>query len=270
MGQNVAMTIKDLRIAIFALGCAAALYSQSGKPTDIDGDWVAAITFFDNTEYRRMTLHRQGDDLTGTAGDLKLHGAIHQGKVEFEGTNEKGATAHFSGTVDHGEMSGNAKWRGDDVKWKAMRPVARPADAPRNHVFEPKEFHRMFSGAIPPVLHIFPGDSVKTWSVDAGGSDSKGVRRSLGGNPDTGPFYVEGALPGDTLVIHFTRIRLNRDTAISSGSIAGTALNPYYLANLKKVEKYDSDWRLDREKGVAMLAHPTDKLKNYSVPLRPM
>jgi acetamidase/formamidase len=24
-----------------------------------------------------------------------------------------------------------------------------------------------------------------------------GVRRSMGGNPETGPFYVEGAMPGD-------------------------------------------------------------------------
>ena len=76
---------------------------------------------------------------------------------------------------------------------------------------------------------------MKTWSVDAGGRDAAGVRRSLGGNPETGPFYVEGALPGDTLVVRFTRIRLNRDTAMSGGSIAASALNPYYLANLKKV-----------------------------------
>jgi amidase len=71
-------------------------------------------------------------------------------------------------------------------------------------------------------------------------------------------------------VVRFERIRLNRDTAISSGSVAASALNPYYLSNLKKVEKYDSNWRLDREKGVAMLANPTAKLKNYTVPLQPM
>ena len=66
------------------------------------------------------------------------------------------------------------------------------AERPREHVFEPKEFHRVFSGAIPPVLHIYPGDTVKTWSVDAGGVDAKGVRRSFGGNPLTGPFYGKG------------------------------------------------------------------------------
>ena len=37
-----------------------------------------------------------------------------------------------------------------------------------------------------------------TTTVDAGGTDEKGVKRVLGGNPETGPFYVEGAQPGDT------------------------------------------------------------------------
>ena len=58
-------------------------------------------------------------------------------------------------------------------------------------------------------MHINSGDTIKTWTVDAGGRDPKGVRRSMGGNPETGPFYVEGAMPGDTLAIKFQRIRLN-------------------------------------------------------------
>ena len=128
----------------------------------------------------------------------------------------------------------------------------------------------MFSGAIPPVLHIYPGDTVKTWSVDAGGVDAKGIERSLGGNPQTGPFSIEGALPGDTLVVKLKRIRLNRDTAISNGRIAANAITPSYLQNRKPVENYNSDWVLDREKGVARLAKPTEALKNYTVPLRPI
>jgi acetamidase/formamidase len=105
--------------------------------------------------------------------------------------------------------------------------------------------------------------------VDAGGVDAKGVRRSLGGNPQTGPFFIEGAMPGDTLVVKLKRIRLNRDTAISSGSIAPHAVTPDYVQDRKPVENYDSNWVLDREKGVARLAKPTEALKDYTVPLRP-
>jgi hypothetical protein len=37
-------------------------------------------------------------------------------------------------------------------------------------------------------------------------------------NPQTGPFYVEGAEPGDTLAIHFDRLRqLGRDYLAGGG-----------------------------------------------------
>ena len=54
--------------------------------------------------------------------------------------------------------------------------AARPAAAvPRTHNFEPTQFEHAFSGKIAPVLHINAGDTVKTWSVDAGGTDPKGA-----------------------------------------------------------------------------------------------
>jgi acetamidase/formamidase len=98
--------------------------------------------------------------------------------------------------------------------------------------------------------------------------DAKGVRRSLGGNPLTGPFYVEGAMPGDALVVNLERIRLNRDTADSSGSLALGAITPDCAVDRKPVENYHSDWVLDRERGVGRLARPTAALKDYTVPLR--
>src|SRR5262249_17352682 len=87
--------------------------------------------------------------------------------------------------------------------------------------------------------------------------------------PQTGPFYIEGAIPGDTLVVKLNRIRLNRDTAISSGSIAAHAVTPDYVQDRKPVENYDSTWVLDREKGGARMAKPSEPLKDYTVPLRP-
>jgi acetamidase/formamidase len=103
--------------------------------------------------------------------------------------------------------------------------------------------------------------------VDAGGVDKNGVHRARPGNPLNGPFYIEGALDGDTLVIHFKKIRLNRDTAISGSSIVLSALDPWYRP--KAVKDFDINWRLERDRGAAMLAKPTEKLKGFTVPLQP-
>src|SRR5213076_2524847 len=46
--------------------------------------------------------------------------------------------------------------------------------------FEPREFHNTFSGAHKPVLRIKPGDHVSTMTIDAGGTDAKGLRRGQG------------------------------------------------------------------------------------------
>jgi acetamidase/formamidase len=209
------------------------------------------------------------DRVTAKLWGLKLEGELRAGTIELKRIGADRPAISMSGTANADGMAGDFTVAELKGKWTATRIPVRPPNAPREHVFEPKEFHRVFSGAIPPTLHIYPGDTVKTWSVDAGGVDAKGVRRSLGGNPLTGPFYIEGALPGDTLVIKLRRIRLNRDSAISSGSLVLSAVTPDYGVEKKPIENYDSTWTLDREKGVARLAKPTEALKNYTVPLRP-
>src|SRR5881296_2376141 len=45
------------------------------------------------------------------------------------------------------------------------------------HRFEPKVFYNTFSGAHPPALRIKPGDSVNTYTIDAGGKDAAGAQR---------------------------------------------------------------------------------------------
>jgi acetamidase/formamidase len=257
-----------LGVALALLG-SANLRGQSVKPADLAGEWVVAIERFGETDYQRMTLGVVGDRLTGQLWRFMCEGEIRDGKIEIRRAGEHGSRLRMSGTVDQRGMSGDLAISDVKGKWKATRLPVRPPTAPRAHVFEPREFHRVFSGAISPVLHIFPGDTVKTWSVDAGGVDAKGAQRSLGGNPQTGPFYVEGALPGDTLVVKLTRIRLNRDWAVSTGRIELSAITPNYALARKPAQNDNSDWVLDREKGVARLAKPTLALKDYTVPLRP-
>jgi acetamidase/formamidase len=219
-----------------------------------------------------MELTLEGDQLTGKLGNQKLTGTFRNGTIDITVKEGDNASEELHGRLEGDRITGTGRaTQGQehaDLTWEAHR-IPPPA-APQTRTFEPTVFQHYFSEKIEPVLHLNPGDTVKTWSVDASGTDPKGVRRTSGGNPLTGPFYIEGAVPGDTLVIHFNRIRLNRDTAISGDLITNNALNPGYVAQRKPVKDYDSDWKFDRAASVAMLKNPTDKLKNYRVPLSPM
>jgi acetamidase/formamidase len=254
-----------LRFGVYLYAASALLAS------DISGNWEFTAKYLNDQNYARVTLKEEGEKLSGHLNEIKLEGTIKDGNLELTGTRPNGDRfGSFKGTVRGEEMEGTAVWSGNrEVTWTAKREPKRPAE-PRTHEFEPKEFQRLFSDAIPPVLHIAPGDTVKTWNVDAGGTDSKGVRRSQGGNPETGPFYVDGAFPGDTLVVKLNKVRLNRDSAGSGDQIVPAALNPGYVQRTKYKDHFDSEWVLDREAGVARLKKPSERLKNYTVKLQPM
>src|SRR6266446_4218957 len=239
---------------------------------DISGTWQLTVVGPDGTNFERIQLKVDGDKISGKHGQSgNLEGTLKADKLEIkEYGDDKKLRTEFSGSVQGDTFSGIVKLGAMEFNCSARRQLSRPPGSPSRHNFEPTKFHRHFSGAIPPALTIFPGDTVHTDTVGADGVDKNGIRRSQGGNPLSGPFYVEGALSGDTLVVHFKRVRLNRDTAISGSGLVPTALEPWYARNKQPVRDFDSTWHLDRERGVATLAKPTEKLKNFTVPLQPM
>jgi len=230
------------------------------------------LKFFDEPNYGRLQLELNGARLAGKLGNDPFEGTFQNGQIEGTVKLNPGTTIQLRGTLQNGHIEGTGRVveQKIELKWEATREPAKTSATATTHNFEPTQFHHFFSDAIEPALHINPGDTVKTWSVDAGGTDPEGLRRTSGGNPLTGPFYVEGAIPGDTLVVHFNRIRLNRDSAISSPLIVNGALNPGYVEQRKPVEGYNSDWKLDLQGGFASLAKPTETMKEYKVPLAPM
>ena len=121
------------------------------------------------------------------------------------------------------------------------------------HRFEPKEFYNTFSGAHAPVLRIKPGDHVITYTIDARGFDSAGVQRGQGPNPETGPFYIEGAEPGDTLVVHLLRLETNRATGFSASLLAPYTADPASCARKLCASRRQATWQIDKQKGVAYL-----------------
>src|SRR5215470_17752881 len=84
------------------------------------------------------------------------------------------------------------------------------------HRFTPTVFYNTWSAAHPPALRIKPGDRVVTKTVDAGGVDWNGKSVAQGPNPETGPFYIEGAEAGDMIVVTLEKIETNRAMAFSS------------------------------------------------------
>src|SRR5215467_15167671 len=101
--------------------------------------------------------------------------------------------------------------------WAAIASVATPAVAQTTHRFQPSAWYGTYSYAHPVALRIKPGDQVSTQTVDASGSDAAGNRvATSGANPEIGPFYVEGAEPGDMIAVTFHKMETNRATAYSS------------------------------------------------------
>ena len=140
---------------------------------------------------------------------------------------------------------------------------------PKKLVYQPTTYYRNFSHKIPPVLRISPGDTLVSETVDAGGFDKTGKRVAESGNPQTGPFYIEGAMPGDVLVITLTKVSLNRDFAITveqfiKRSLPFDIIKPVYARNAKLVK-----WTLDRNAGYAFPQNTHQHLGNFKIPLRP-
>ena len=140
---------------------------------------------------------------------------------------------------------------------------------PKTIEFKPTTYYRNFSHKISPVLKIFPGDTLVSETVDAGGFDKAGKRIAERGNPQTGPFYIEGAMPGDVLAITLTEISLNRDYALTVEQFVKRSLpfevaKPVFGRNAKQVK-----WTLDREKGFAFPQITHEHLSNLKIPLKP-
>lgn len=138
------------------------------------------------------------------------------------------------------------------------------------HRFEPAKYYNTFSGSHPPVLQIEPGDRVITKTIDARGYDSSG--QQIGGrpNPQTGPFFVNGAEAGDVLVVYLEKIEPSRGTAWSSSLLAPYTVDPAFLRYNSERKQTTETWDIDKEKGVARLRSDSIRPAGIEVPLKPM
>jgi amidase len=118
----------------------------------------------------------------------------------------------------------------------------------------------------PPILRVRPGDTVVTETLYGGWYERAG-----GEWPgEVGPFHIEGAEPGDTLVVKIVRLRTNRDHAVSvHGFISAVAsdMNTRMLNEPIPDRRYV--WRLEKNGTVGVLDLPNSN-RRMEVELAPM
>jgi amidase len=136
--------------------------------------------------------------------------------------------------------------------------------------FQPTTYYSVFSPELKPVLYISPGDTIYTESIDAEGLDKQGkkVTERNGGNPLTGPFYINGAEEGDILVITLIDVSLNRPGASSFESFVPRSL-PEDIINQFKDQYKPFYWELDLKKMTGSPKLKTGHLKNFYIDLHP-
>ena len=151
----------------------------------------------------------------------------------------------------------------------AERPVLvyRPAHDELKYTF----------GGAAAARRIKPGTRIVSWTEDCydgavtkpGQLPSK-VQLPGHDNPQTGPFFIEGAEPGDTVVIRIEKLEPARDHGISSSFPGFGALNGTDRTALLHGDLPETVWfyEVDRGRKVARTRSQDGKL-SWEVPLAP-
>jgi acetamidase/formamidase len=108
-------------------------------------------------------------------------------------------------------------------------------------------YYDTFTAAHPVALKIQSGDRVATTTVDDTGAGADGQTVAKGHNPQTEPFYIEGAEPGDMIIVSIETLEPNRLSGLSPSFMVANAFDAGALAN------HDAPrvpWTIDKEKGV--------------------
>jgi acetamidase/formamidase len=143
--------------------------------------------------------------------------------------------------------------------------------------YSPQKVYYTYCYAHPPAARIASGDTVVTQTRDASNdvflpTDKATNKLDLSrANPQSGPFFVEGAEPGDTLQVHIDKITLNRDWGWAGAIPYFGALAPEYKTMMitAPVEDRLFVWRLDARRKTAVLDVPKSRIGRVEVPLRP-
>jgi amidase len=91
-----------------------------------------------------------------------------------------------------------------------------------------------------------------------------------GGNPETGPFFIEGAEPGDMIVVTIEKLETNRASAYASSLLAPYTVDPQAIAARVDRDPKRTTWTIDKARGVARLDQVELQPGGIELPLKPM
>jgi amidase len=132
--------------------------------------------------------------------------------------------------------------------------------------------------AHPPAMRIKPGDTVSTKTRDASNDAFSPSDKTIAPkldlskvNPQTGPFFIEGAEPGDTLKVHLDKVSPNRPWGWGGSIPRFGALSPEYKTMMitDPLPDHLFIWQFGAAGNTATLATPNSKIGKVEVPLRP-
>ncbi|GAA3713192.1 acetamidase/formamidase family protein [Streptomyces tremellae] len=133
-------------------------------------------------------------------------------------------------------------------------------------------------GGSAPVARITPGTVLDLFTEDCFAGRVRSVDHLVSEvcefpflNPQTGPFHIEGAEPGDTVAVHFVSIEPARDWAVSTtvplfGALTSTPTTATLQSPLPEVVWM---WQLDRERGTCRF-DARDSAFAVDLPMDPM
>ncbi|HZG98295.1 MAG TPA: acetamidase/formamidase family protein [Nocardioidaceae bacterium] len=152
-------------------------------------------------------------------------------------------------------------------------------------------------GGFEPLVSVRPGTVVSTWTMDCFAGRVRSTTDLVSQvcdprylNPQTGPFYVDGAEPGDTLAVHFLSIVPRESRGVSTtvplfGSLTATTMTAMLhdplpertwvyeidvAAGVVRYDALDSDYQvdlpLDPMHGTVGVAPPLGEVRSSLTP----
>jgi acetamidase/formamidase len=228
---------------------------------------LADLTGSEPAELGIMVLNDLKRQTSRSGGDT-LFLSVKQGRIDVAKAYRCGERAPASSPLP------------DPAPPSRTSPREPPIIADRRPVlrYVPKHDELKYTfGGVPAVKRIAPGTRIVSWTEDCYDGavtkpDQVPSKVQLPGhdNPQTGPFSVEGAEPGDTLAIRIEKLEPARDHGISSSFPGFGALNATDRTALLHPDLPETVWfyRVDRARNV-LTTTSQDGKRTWEVPLAP-